>query len=461
MNDLNSLSLVTLAQMICDREITSEEVVRAYIERINAVNPLLNAIVYLTADAALERARAADAALARGDVWGPLHGVPMSLKDCWSTQGVVTTSGTTGLADYVPDKDATVVARLKAAGAILLGKTNTSEITLRYLTDNYVYGRTNNPYNLEHSPGGSSGGAAAIIAVGGSPFDVGSDLGGSVRFPAHCCGISGLKPSFGRLPRSGHIPGVELIVADGMVQPGPLARYVEDLELLLGIMAGPDQIDPSVIPMPLGRSQDVTLSELRFGYFTAIDQVTAQAETLQVIDDVLEVLRGTRASVQVYQPAGTDAQTSTLWSRLMTADGGLAVRQLLQQFGTQTMHPNIRWTQESAAISVEAFHALLLEWTRLKSAALPTFEQVDVLICPVAPGPALLHDVPPQGDFMRYFNLLGWPVAVLRAGTSAEGLPIGVQIAAAPWREDIVLAVARHLEAEFGGWQPPSILQDL
>jgi amidase len=252
MHDVIYASATTLARAIRAKEISSVEVVQAFLERIAAVNPALNAVVQLRAEAALAEARAADAALAHGQIMGPLHGVPMTIKDSLDTAGVITTGGTTGRATYVPAQDATVVARLRAAGAILLGKTNTPELTLWGETDNLVYGRTNNPYDLTRTPGGSSGGAAAIIAAGGSPLDIGSDTRGSIRLPAHFTGIAGIKPTSGRVPRTGHIVPWGLGAVDALTQLGPLARYVEDLVLILPLICGPDWQDPAMVPMPLG-----------------------------------------------------------------------------------------------------------------------------------------------------------------------------------------------------------------
>jgi amidase len=197
-------------------------------------------------EVALDEARRADDQLMRGEIRGPLHGVPMTIKDSLDTAGVVTTAGTKGRAAYIPNQDATVVARLRDAGAILLGKTNTPELTATGITDNYVYGRTNNPYDVTRTAGGSSGGAAAIIATGGVPFDIGSDTGGSIRMPSHYCGIAGIKPTAGRVPRTGHILSFDIGHIDLLTHIGPLARYVEDLVLLLPIISGVDWYDPSI-----------------------------------------------------------------------------------------------------------------------------------------------------------------------------------------------------------------------
>ena len=218
-----------LAERIRTKALSPVEVVRAHLDRIDAVNPRLNAVVTL-ADGSMERAREAEAALIRGDLWGPLHGVPMTIKDSLDTAGLITTGGSTGRARFVPSQDATVVGRVKRAGAILLGKTNTPELTLSYETNNLVYGRTNNPWDVSRTSGGSSGGEAAIVASGGAAFDIGSDYGGSIRLPAHFNGIAGIKPTHGRVPRTGHIfpyGGTH----DSFQQIGPFGRYVDDLVL--------------------------------------------------------------------------------------------------------------------------------------------------------------------------------------------------------------------------------------
>ena len=232
--------------------------VAACLRRIEAVNPAINAVVRFATEP-LEVARGADADLRRGVVRGPLHGVPFTIKDSLDTAGIVTTAGTTGWADRVPERDATVVARLKAAGGILLGKTNTPEFTWANDADNLVYGRTSNPYDLDRSPGGSSGGSAAIVAAGGSPFDIGSDTGDSIRQPSHVCGVAGLKPTSGRVPRTGHHPSYRGIL-ESLTQLGPIARRVDDLALILTVIAGPDGEDPHVAPVALRDPADVAIA---------------------------------------------------------------------------------------------------------------------------------------------------------------------------------------------------------
>ncbi|MGB9629489.1 MAG: amidase, partial [Thermodesulfobacteriota bacterium] len=261
MEKLIYASAKTLANAIRHREVSSEEVVKTYLERIEEVNPTLNAVVQITADMALAQARAADKRLHRGEIFGPLHGVPMTIKDSIETAGVICTGGTKGRENFIPKQDAPVVARLRSAGAILLGKTNLPELSLAYETDNLIYGRTNNPYDLSRTPGGSSGGEAAIIAVGGSPFGLGADMAGSIRIPAHFCGIAGIKPTTNLVPRTGHFPPLGGILSS-LWQIGPMARFVEDLILVLPIIAGVDWCDPGIVPMPWSDPQMVNLKNL-------------------------------------------------------------------------------------------------------------------------------------------------------------------------------------------------------
>jgi amidase len=242
MDELFYASATTLARRIRDGELSAKEVVQAHLRRIEAINPRLNAVVQLAADQALNDADVADAALARGRLTGPLHGVPFSVKDWIDTAGLPCTGGDLAFRDRVPPEDATAVARMRQAGAILLGKTNV-------LVENPVYGRTNNPYDLAYSTTGSSSGEAALIAAGGSPLGLGSDSGGSIRQPAHACGISGLKPTTGRIPLTGHFPFISAI-NDPRTTIGPMARFVEDLALALPILCGMDWKDASVVPVP-------------------------------------------------------------------------------------------------------------------------------------------------------------------------------------------------------------------
>ena len=460
MKEIPEMSVRELAQAIRAGEISSVEVTEAFVRRISEVNPKLNAVVQVCADSALSEAARADRALARGECFGPLHGVPMTLKDSFDSAGVVSAGGTLGRKDFVPGKDATVLSRLKKNGAILLGKTNTPEFTLMYETDNLVYGRTNNPYDPECSPGGSSGGAAAIVASGCSPFDVGSDYGGSLRYPAHCCGITSIKPTSGRVPRTGHILPFGGVL-DSFQQVGPVAKHVEDLEYILPLIAGPDWIDPSIVPMPLGKSKNVDVRTLRVAFHTDNGVLPASEETAAAVHAAAKALEDGGALVEEGQPKGMEDSYEIMMG-LLSADGGASIRRLLRESGTE--RHSIPWLGLGSPMESAAFDALVMRWYGFRSSMLSFLENRDVILSPVNALPALPHGA--VRDDLRAFsytmayNLTGWPVTVVRAGTSSSDLPIGVQIAARPWREDVSLAAAAWVERELGAFPPPDLSRE-
>jgi amidase len=264
MMDIVFASARQVAAAIRAGHVSATEVLEAYLAQIASHNPALNAIITMDAERARERAREADEALARGELWGPLHGVPFTLKDAHATAGMRTTTGFPPLADYVPQEDSTVTARLKAAGGILIGKTNVPVMLADYQSNNPIFGRTNNPWNNERTPGGSSGGAAAALAAGMTPFEIGTDLSASIRIPAHFCGVFGLKPTEQRVPLTGLIPGLPGPRPIRIMSCiGPMARTVDDLALLYSIIAGPDGRDTEVAPVPVDEVPNLDLKHLR------------------------------------------------------------------------------------------------------------------------------------------------------------------------------------------------------
>jgi amidase len=452
MGDLAGMSAARIARAIREREVSSEEVVVAHLDRIAAVNPHLNAVVHLTPEAALESARRADRKLAAGERVGPLHGVPMTIKDSLDTADAVSTGGTKGRAGFVPRADAAVAARLRAAGAILLGKTNTPELTMAYETDNLLHGRTNNPFDLSLTAGGSSGGAAAIVAAGGSPFDIGSDTGGSIRVPAHFCGIAGLKPTAGRVSNAGHIlpPGNAI---DEMTMLGPMARTVGDLELIFSVVA--DAVPPD--------NAGARLSDLRVAFFTDNGIVSPTSEIAECVRNAASHLAEAGCPVTEARPdAVRDSFELTLG--LWTSDGGDGFAAQLAAHGTDELHPFMETVMGvcRAGRKTEAETAQLRErWRCFREDMRHFMESYDLIVSPVCPFAAVPHGQTFAGDCFPGFsytmthNLTGWPAAVIRAGTTATGLPIGVQIAGRPWEEAAVLAAARWLERSFGRWPEP------
>ena len=433
MESLIFASATTLAERIRTGEMTALAVVEAHLARIVQVNPQLNAIVQLTAEAALAEAQAADADLARGHLRGPLHGVPFTVKDWIETAGVICAAGYENRRDYIPTEDATSVARLRQAGGIMLGKTNVT-------VSNPVYGRTNNPYNLDYSPSGSSSGEAAIIAAGGSPLGLGSDSGGSIRTPAHACGIAGLKPTTGRIPLTGHFPYISAL-NDPRTTIGPMARRVEDLALALAITQGEDGRDASVIPMPLQDWRAVDLRPLRVAFYTEHRDAHPAPVCKQAVIDAANALAAEVAQVEEKLPPYVDdsyAITRDYWRRPESA--------LLDE-----------WKPDGPVnLSSEQVEEHLFVWNRFRRALITFMQQYDVIITPVMELPAQPHGQTEGGiAYTLTYSLVGYPAVIVRVGTSSDGLPVGVQVVARPWRDDVALAVAAFLEKRFGGWQPP------
>jgi amidase len=461
MSDLFYASATKLADMIRSGQVSSAEVVDAHIERIEAVNPKINAVAQLLADSARTDAKKADQARANSDVLGPLHGVPVTVKDAIQIDGVISTGGTLGRKNYVATADSEVVARLRGAGAIVLANTNVPELCLAGETASIAYGTTNNPYDASRTPGGSSGGEAALIASGGSPLGLGSDVGGSIRQPAHYCGIAGIKPTTGRVPSTGHwVPLVGLL--GPMFSIGPMARYVEDLTLALPILCGPDGRDPYVAPVPLGTPCEVDLSSLRVAAFTHNGSHAADADTVAAIGAATEALRSAGVSVDEARPPGIE-RASDLFMAVLSADAGAGVRALLAEAGTGETHAymdEVLKIMGDTPLSGANFAALLAELDGFKAEMLAFMQDYDALLCPTTVSAAVPHGgfFGPQWPGVSstlQFNLTGWPAAVVRAGQTGD-LPIGVQIAARPWREDVALALAEQIESASGGWQPPS-----
>jgi amidase len=459
--ELTFMSATALARAIRNKQVSSEEVVNAHLSRIEIVNPKINAVVQIVAEQARAGARAADRALAKGENVGALHGVPMTIKDSLDTAGVITTAGTKGHEKFIPKEDATVVKRLREAGAILLGKTNTPELTLAGETDNLVYGRTNNPYDLSRSPGGSSGGAVAIIASGGSPFDIGSDTVGSIRFPCSFCGVAGIKPTSGRVPRTGHIISYEMGYMESYTQLGPIARNIEDLVLILSIIAGPDWRDPYSVPSPLGRPDAIDLKKLKVSFHTE-NGVTATADVVRnVVRNAAKAIEATGAVVEESRPPGVEE----LFADNGASDGGALFRSILQSVGTVEASPLLKGAvdprqKSSSAADLEAY---LVRIAKFRSRMLAFMERYDVIICPTFGQPVPLHGYyskirfPSDYSYTMTYNVTGWPAVVVRGGTSSDGLPVGVQIIARPYREDVALCVAADLERALGGFKPPTL----
>jgi amidase len=453
-----------LADAIRSKKLSSRAVVEAHFEQIAKVNPKLNAIVQLTAETARKEADEADSALGRGEIKGPLHGVPMTIKDTLETAGVICTGGTKGRANFVPKADATAVARLRAAGAIFLGKTNVPELAGALESDNLVYGRTNNPYDLTRTPGGSSGGEAAIVAACGSPLGLGTDAGGSIRVPAHFCGLAAIKPTSGRVPRTGQFPQ-PMGARAPVFHVSLISRRVEDLALALPIISGPDFRDNSIVGMPLLDPKAVTLSGLKLAFF---DDDGASPPTKEITAAVRDSAKAFMdAGVKVEEKRTPDAEkAATVYYDMSRGDGGAGTRAFLKSIGSDPISPlfekALTYSVAPAMATTTEALAAFVRWDLFRNSMLRFMENYDAVLSAVAPYPALLHgtsfeEANRKGfGYAQMYNLTGWPTATVRVGTSPEGLPLGVQVAARPWREDVALALVAHLEKTFGGWKMPT-----
>ncbi|HXL13807.1 MAG TPA: amidase [Bradyrhizobium sp.] len=464
--EITSKSASELADAIRSKKLTSKAIVEAHLDRIAKVNPKLNAIVQLTADSARREAEEADAALGRGEVKGPLHGVPITIKDTLETKGVICTGGTKGRANFVPAADATAVARLRAAGGIILGKTNVPELAGAIESDNLVYGRTNNPYDLTRTPGGSTGGEAAIVAACGSPLGLGTDAGGSIRIPAHFCGLAAIKPTSGRVPRTGQFP-MPMGARNAVFHVSLIARKVEDLALTLPIIAGPDFRDHSIVGMPLLDPKAVTLSGLKLAYFEDDGAATPTNEIATAVRDSAKAFMDAGVKVEENRPADA-AKAATIYYDISRGDGGAGTRAFLKSIGSDPISPlfeqALTYSVAPAMANTTEALAAFVRWDQFRNSMLRFLENYDAILSAVAPFPAMLHGTSFEEEYRRGFgyfqmyNLTGWPTATVRVGTSPEGLPLGVQVAARPWREDVALALVAHLEKTFGGWKMPAAI---
>ncbi len=431
------LSVVQIAGQIAAGGLSSREVVAACLARIAQVNPRLNAVVTLRAEAAMAEAEQADRESARGQLRGPMHGVPFTVKDWIDAAGLPCAGGRIASRSRVPSRDATVVARLRAAGGILLGKTSVGP-------DNELYGRTNHPYDPLLSPAGSSSGEAAIIATGGSPLGLGSDSGGSIRQPAHCCGVAGLKPTTGRVPLTGHFPFI-CAATDPRTVIGPLARHVADLAFALRLIAGPDGEDPSAVPVPLPDWADwaeAGLAGTRVAVYIDHPDTTPDPDVVAATWAAARALEQAGLIVEPASPPGLDEVyplTLDYWRRPQSdsadewVNGG--------GFDPAGLGP----------ISAQDVQRSLFEWDRFRRRTLPFLRAYPLVVSPAAQKPAVRHGQDPgRIPYTLIWSLLGNPAVVLPAGATPQGLPVGVQIAAAPWREDLALAAASTVERALG-----------
>ncbi|NEO97504.1 MAG: amidase [Symploca sp. SIO2E9] len=482
-----------LAQMIRQREISATEVLKAYLEQIAKHNHKLNAIATLDQVGALKRAKEADDALAKGESWGVLHGVPITIKDTLETAGLLTTSGYEPLKDYVPKQDATTVARLRAAGAIIFAKTNPSRLAGDYQTNNPIFGQTNNPWNLNCTVGGSSGGSASAIATGFSCLDLGSDVGGSIRHPAHCCGVYGFMPTARRVPTTGHIPELpgEPKYLRHMLRIGPLARSVEDLQLCFNIIAGADSKQPEIPPVPLDQPTGKKLSEIRIAWTYGYDFLPINKDTRLAIQTLVNRLTNAGCYLEESNPTNFD------WEEALANYGAWSFLELFASSSVKDLFRGLRVGMKSEFLArtqtafksgtplarkgnlafppnLAKYNAVLTE-RDYQIAQMDSFlERWDAWICPVSITPAFPHcsfGEPIKVDGVKFpyilacggytmpLNLTGNPVVVIPIGQSKEGLPIGVQVVGKRWKDLELLAIATEVSKVIGDFQHPADYQ--
>jgi len=452
-----------IAAQVRSRSVSPVEIARLHLDRIELLNPKLNAFVDCQPENVLAQARQAEEAVQRGDSLGPLHGVPVSIKSSIDVRGHRCEAGSRLRAGYTAAEDAPLVSRLRAAGAIILGVTNTPELLMAWESDNVLYGRTNNPWDLSRTAGGSSGGESAAIAAGLSVAGVGSDGGGSIRVPAHFCGICGLKPTPGRIPITGHFPksgGPFAFI--GAV--GPMARTIPDLSAMFAVMAGPDDGDPSSARVDLREVVEEESRQVHIGFFEDDGRTPVTKETRAAVKRAAALLSESGFRIEEFRPEGLEDARQYWWKFFGTA-GGMILAPMLRGHEKE-LSPTFRefflWTSAEPAHTGESLLTTWLRRDELRENILRQMRKYPVLICPTAAIPAFRHgerEWTVDGKTVKYldawsycewFNLLGFPAVVVPIGLSEEGLPIGIQIVGRPWEEETILAIAAILEKASG-----------
>ncbi len=465
MKPVTRQSAVELTVLLRESKISPLELANEYITQIERLNPRFNALVDFDAERVRDQARALERS---PEPRGPLYGLPITVKASISVAAHRCELGSLINRGNVPAEDAVVVARARKAGAIVLGITNTPEFLMAYESDNRLYGRVNNPWNLDCTPGGSSGGESAAIAAGLSAGGFGSDSGGSVRVPAHFTGICSLKPTPGRFPGSGHIPGcVGPFSILGAI--GPMARTVGDVALLFHVLGGQDPVDPVSPPIPHRRISLDDAKRLRVGYFEDDGLAPVTLETRQAVQDAVRVLKKRGFDVRPFRPNGLE-QARKLWWTFFVRCGAMFFEPAVRGHEELLSPIFLEFLRIAGAEPPLTASELLNAWAEcdvIRGKLLEQMQEYPVLLCPVCSIPAFRHGerkwkVDGQEveylDVMRYtqwFNVLAAPAVVVPVGRSSEGLPIGVQIAARPFEDETALAVASVIDREFGFVAPP------
>ena len=456
---LHRLPLVEMVSLVRSGTVSSLELVDAHLDQIERKNAHLNAFTMLMADQARESARRAD----QGLKTGLLHGVPVTVKDSFDVAGFPTRLGSYFAPEAPAGDDSAVVSRLRRAGAILLGKTNTPEFMASYETDNFITGRTNNPWDVERTPGGSSGGEAAAIASYCSPGGVGTDGGGSIRVPAHFCGIAGLKPTPGRISLYGNRPGEGI---PGITVAGPMARSVTDVRLLFDVLAGYDDRDPLTAPVP---PRELKADGGRIGVMEQFYEIPVQAAVRRAVRDAARMLGEIGFEVDEFRPEGIE-RAPNLWNFFF---GELPARSMKDRIAGREAEAHWTYTEgldrqldRSPAPAWQVVESMAAR-DAMRRRLLEQMRRVPVILMPVSSIVAFRHrerrfqtETKPIGLFQAMmtatpFNLLGLPGLAVPVGMSEEGLPVGVQLVGRPWEEELLLDIGARLESACGLFRRP------
>ena len=470
------LHFVTAGELLAlmeRREISSVDLVRMFIDRCKALNPRINAVVTLAEDRALTEAAQSDRRRARNEDVRPLEGLPFTVKDTLSTQGLRSTAGTRKLANYIPERDAATVAHLRAAGAIVIGKSNVPELGGDIDCDNPVFGPASNPWDLSRVPGGSSGGEGAAVAAGLNAFGLGSDTGGSVRIPAHFCGVAGFKPGWATVSRSGHLPpeSASSPPLHNVATVGPLARCVNDLTLAYNALKGPSWDSPNTVPSPDAQPERVQLRNLRCALFTAMSgQAPPAPEIKEAAERAARLLSKRGMIVEEITPP--IAESSAANGRYYSADGR---RLNLEWYGADLQHcrPKLMKLMVGALAGESTaadFFKASMRRDELRSELAKWMETYPIILTIPCCITAFRHDAGEEIEMSgaRWHRLAmiwptvwpsfyGLPAAVVSAGLDRDRLPLGVQVVGRAFEEERVLAVTRALEEDLGGFQPPPL----
>jgi Asp-tRNA(Asn)/Glu-tRNA(Gln) amidotransferase A subunit family amidase len=470
---ITSLSAIEMAELVRTRQASATEVLEEHLREVRARNGTLNAIVTVAEESARTQAARVDETVAAGADPGPLAGVPFTVKDLIATRGVRSTAGSLVLRDYVPTWGATAVDRLIAAGAVLLGKSNCPEFGLAIRTTNRIFGETLSPLGADLTPGGSSGGDAAAVGACMAAFGIGTDYGGSIRVPAHFTGLASLRPTPGLVPGTGQLPfrldptAVPPSTASMQARLqtiAPIARFVADLWPLLEAMAGPDEIDGNAVPAPLGDPRQIRVEQLRVAWCDGDGRYPVRPDLVKAVEDAAAALADLGAEVTAQRPPGLE-RAEDAYAALRNLEGLPEHRDLVAGHETElTDYLTAMLASEDPQPSVTDVRVLTAAADNLRAEVYGFMRDWPILLMPVASVPAFRPDTRQfqvEGQTLaglqiesccRVITLLRAPVAVVRCGYSAEGLPIGIQVVARPFHDAEAVAVASALERSFGQW---------